>query len=56
MWTVRAKIVPVIVEALGTIKKGLDQKIQSRPGHQLATELQEVTLMSAANSIRKVVA
>jgi hypothetical protein len=28
MWTVAAKIVPVIVGALRTIKKGSDQKIQ----------------------------
>ena len=48
-----AKTVPVIVGALGTIKKGLDQRIQSLLGHRSATELQ-VTLMGIANSIRKV--
>ena len=31
MWTVRAKTVPVVVGALGTSKKGLDQKIQLLP-------------------------
>ena len=35
------KIVPVIVGALGTIKKGLDQKLQLLPGHPLAIELQK---------------
>jgi hypothetical protein len=44
--------VPVIAAALGTIKNGLDQKIQSLPGHRSATELQEVTVMSNANCIR----
>jgi hypothetical protein len=50
MWKVRTKIVPVIIGALGTIKMGLDQKLQLHPGHQLATELQ-ITLMSTAYSI-----
>jgi hypothetical protein len=40
MWTVRGKTVPVIVGALGTIKKGLDHKIQLLPGHRSVTELQ----------------
>jgi len=28
MWKVRTKIVPVMIGALGTIKKGLDQNFQ----------------------------
>jgi len=50
MWTVRAKTVPVTFGALGTVKKGLDQKIHC---HRSATELQEETVMSTANSIRR---
>ena len=46
MWKVRTKIVPVIIAALGTTKKGLDQNLQLLPGHQW------VTLMSTAHSIR----
>ena len=45
---------PVIIGALGTIKKGLDQKFQKLAGHQSATELQEVTLMSTAQRICRV--
>ena len=52
MWKVRTKIVPVIIAVLGTIKKGLDQNLQLLPGHLWATELQKVTLMSTAHSIR----
>jgi len=48
------KIVPVIIGALGTIKKGLDQNFQLLQGHPTVTELQKVTLMSTANIIRKV--
>ena len=39
MWKVRTKILPVIIGALGTIKKGLDQNLQLLPGHLSATEL-----------------
>jgi len=54
MWKVRTKILPVIIGALGTIKKGLDQNLQLLPGHLSATELQKITIMSTAHSIRKV--
>jgi len=41
MWKLRTKIAPVIIGALGTIKKGLDQKFQLLPGHPSAIELNE---------------
>jgi hypothetical protein len=37
LWKVRTKILPVIIRALGTIKKGLDQNLQLLPGHRSAT-------------------
>jgi hypothetical protein len=43
MWKVRAKIVPVIIGTLGTIKKGLDKNLQVLPGHPSAIELQKIT-------------
>jgi len=43
MWKVWTKIVPVIIGALGTIKKGLDQNLQVPPGHLSAMELQKIT-------------
>jgi len=45
---VRTKIVPVIIGALGTVKKGLGHSLQLVPGHLSATELHKVTLMSTA--------
>jgi len=39
MSTVRTKIVPVIIGALGTIKKALHQSLQLFPGHPSAIEL-----------------
>jgi hypothetical protein len=53
MWKVRTKIVPVIIGALGTIKKGLDQNLQLLSGHLSDIELQKIT-MSTAHSFRKV--
>jgi len=54
MWKVRIKIVPVIIEALGTIKKGLDQNLQVLQGHPSAIGLLKITPMSIAHIIRKV--
>ena len=45
------KIVSVIIGALGTIKKGLDQKLQLLSGHKLAIELQQIALMSTAQIV-----
>ena len=45
---------PVIIAALGAVKKGLDQSRQMLTGHRSAIELQKVTLMSTAQSIRLV--
>ena len=54
MWKVRTKIVPIIIGALGTTKKGLNQYLQLLSGHPSAIELQKVTLTSIAYIIRKV--
>jgi len=54
MWEISTKIVPVIIGALGTIKKGLDQKLQLLPGQQSAMELPKITLMGTANIFLKV--
>ena len=49
----RTNIVPVIIGALGTIKKGLDQYLQLLPGNLLATELQKITLITLQTSFVK---
>jgi len=51
MWKGRTKIVPLI---LGTIREGLDQKLQLLAGHPLVKELQWITLMGTAHIIHKV--
>jgi hypothetical protein len=53
MWKVRIKTAPVIIGALGTIKMGLDQNLQSLSGHPSAAELQKIALMGTEHTIRK---
>ena len=54
MWKVRTKVAPFITGALGTVRKVLDQNLQSLPVHPSALGLQRITLMSTANIIRYV--
>ena len=54
MCKARTKIVPVVIGALGKIKKGLDQNLQLLPGLLSAIELQKIALMSTAHIIYKV--
>jgi hypothetical protein len=54
MWKVRTKIVPIIITALGTIKKALVKNLQLLQGHPFAIELHKFTPMSTTNIICKV--
>jgi len=51
---VSTKIVLIIIAALVTIKKKMDQNLHLLPDHLAAVELQKSTLMSTAHIIRKV--
>lgn len=53
MWEERTKIVPVIIGALVTIEKELDQKLQLLSDQPSTIGLQKITLISTANIIRK---
>jgi len=54
MWEVRAKIVPIVIGALGKMKKGLGRSLQLLPGHPASLEIQKIALMSTAHYICKV--
>ena len=45
---------PIVTGALGTIKKGLDQKLQLFPSHPWAIELQKIILLITGHVILKV--
>jgi hypothetical protein len=52
VWKERTNM-PVIIGALGAIKKGLDHNLPLLPGHLSAFELQKITLVSTAHIIVK---
>ena len=53
MWGMKTQIVPVVVGALGVIKKGIDEQICKIPGKINVTELQKITLLGSAHILEK---
>ncbi|KAL1448423.1 hypothetical protein WDU94_012335, partial [Cyamophila willieti] len=54
MWNTRARIVPVVMGALGTIKKGFEEHLKQLPGRPKAWEIQKIVLLGSAHILRKV--
>lgn len=54
MWNAKTTIVPVIVGALGTVKKGHDRSLHQLPGQPNAQEVQKIALLGTAHILRKV--
>ena len=54
MWGMKTQTVPVVIGALGVIKKGIDQQISKIPGNINVTELQQIDLLGSAHILRKV--
>ena len=50
----KMQIVPVVIGALGVIKKGIDKQISKIPGAINVTELQQIALLGSAHILRKV--
>ena len=53
MWDLKTTIVPVVVGALGAIKKDTQKHIDQLPGAPSLRELQKITLMGTAHILRK---
>ena len=53
MWNLKTTIVPVIVGALGMIKKGTQAHLDKIPGHHSIQEIQKIVLTSTAHILRK---
>ena len=54
MWDMKTETIPVVVGALGLIKKGLD-KVNSRiPGNISTIEIQKITMRGTAHILRTV--
>jgi len=54
MWNCKTRTVPIIVGALGVLKKGYDENLKILPGHPSANEVQKIALMGTAHILRKV--
>ena len=46
-------MIPVVVRALGTVKKGTDKYLQQIPGKPSLTEIQKIALITTAHILRK---
>ena len=54
MWNVRARTVPVIVGALGTVKKEAEKNTDLIPGRLSFTEVQKIAIMGIAKILCKI--
>ena len=54
IWKLKAKITPVVIGALGMIKKGTQNIIDQIPGKPSLQEMQKIVLTSTAHILRKV--
>ena len=52
MWKMKTKTIPVIVWALGMIKKGTQKYVNENPGNLSLAEIQKVVLNSTAHILR----
>ena len=53
MWHLKTTVVPVIVGALGVVKKSLQEHIDKIPGQPLLQEIQKIVLTSTSHILRK---
>jgi hypothetical protein len=54
MWNVKAKVVPVIIGATGSISKSYRKYVGNIPGNHAVKELQKTAILGTAHIIRKV--
>ena len=50
----KTQFVPVVIGALGVVKKGIEKEISKIPGKIKITELQKIALLGSAQILRKV--
>ena len=54
MWTVKTKVIPVIIGATGTISKTFRKYVSNIPGNHEVKELQKTAILGTAHILRKV--
>ena len=53
MWRMKARTIPVVIGALGLIKKGLEKHTKQIPGNIKISELQKIALLGTTRILRK---
>ena len=54
MWTVKTRVIPVIIGATGTISKSFRKYVSNIPGNYDVKELEKTVILGTAHIIRKV--
>jgi hypothetical protein len=54
MWNVKSKVIPVIIEADGTISKSFRNYVSNIPGKHEVKKLQKTSILGTAHILRKV--
>ena len=54
MWQMRTVVIPIVVGALGVIKKGTEKQLCEIPGNHNLQEIQKTTLLGTAHILTKV--
>jgi hypothetical protein len=54
MWNVKARVIPAIIGATGTISKSFRQYVSTIPGNHDVWELQKTAILGTAHILRKV--
>ena len=54
MWNVKTKVIPVIIEATGTVSKSFRKYMSNIPGKHEVKELQKTAILGTAHILREV--
>jgi len=54
MWNVKTRVIPVIIDATGTISKSFRKYVSNIPGKDEVKELQKTVILGTAHILRKV--
>ena len=54
MWTVKTKVIPVIIGATGTISKSFRKYVSNIPGKHEVKELKKTAILGTAHILREV--
>ena len=54
MWNVKAKVIPVIIGAIGTISKSFRKYVSNKPWKHEVKELQKTAILGTTHILRKV--